>query len=211
MTLFIAFIVSNTIANLQSANLASGYKFLKDTASFDINQRLIEYSSTSTYRRALVVGGLNTILVAALGIAMATLLGFVAGVLRLSPNFLINRIVGIYIEVTRNVPVLLQIIFWWVILLALPKVRESLKIGDTIFLNNSGISTPAPVFLEGFSFVLIALAIGLLGTFVIARWSRSRQAATGQTFPVGWTGLTLIVGLPLVTFFAAGQPLESLP
>jgi general L-amino acid transport system permease protein len=208
LLLFIAFIVSNTISNLQSAGLAAGYGFLDDTASFDINQRLIAYASTSTYGRAIVVGGLNTTLVAALGIVTATIIGFTAGVLRLSNNFLISRLVTVYVEFTRNVPVLLQIIFWWVILLTLPKVRDSLHIGDSIFLNNSGISAPAPVFLAGWGFVLIAIALGLAGTFAVARWARARQAATGQTFPVGAAGLALIFGLPIIVFFAAGQPLD---
>lgn len=208
LALFVAFIVSNTIANLQSAGLAAGYGFLDDTASFDINQRLIAYASTSTYGRAIVVGGLNTILVAVLGIITATIIGFTAGVLRLSNNFLISRLVAVYVEFTRNVPVLLQIIFWWIILLSLPKVRDSLSIGDSIFLNNSGISAPAPVFLEGWGFVLIAIAVGLAGTFVLARWARKRQEATGQTFPVGWAGVALILGLPVVVFFAAGQPVD---
>jgi general L-amino acid transport system permease protein len=208
LLLFIAFIVSNTISNLQSAGLAAGYGFLDDTASFDINQRLIAYASTSTYGRAIVVGGLNTILVAALGIVTATIIGFTAGVLRLSNNFLISRLVTVYVEFTRNVPVLLQIIFWWVILLTLPKVRDSLHIGDSIFLNNSGISAPAPVFLEGWGFILIAIAVGLAGTFAVAHWARARQAATGQTFPVGAAGLALIFGLPIIVFFAAGQPLD---
>jgi len=208
LALFVAFIVSNTIANLQSAGLAAGYGFLDDTASFDINQRLIEYASTSTYGRAIVVGGLNTILVAALGIVTATIIGFTAGVLRLSNNFLISRLVAVYVEFTRNVPVLLQIIFWWVILLALPKVRDSLSIGDSVFLNNSGISAPAPVFLEGWGYVLIAIAVGLAAAYGVARWARKRQEATGQTFPVATTGVALIVGLPVIVFFAAGQPLD---
>lgn len=208
LALFVAFIVSNTIANLQSAGLAAGYGFLDDTASFDINQRLIEYASTSTYGRAIVVGGLNTILVAALGIVTATIIGFTAGVLRLSNNFLISRLVAAYVEFTRNVPVLLQIIFWWVILLALPKVRDSLSIGDSVFLNNSGISAPAPVFLEGWGYILIAIAVGLAAAYGVARWARKRQEATGQTFPVATTGVALIVGLPVVVFFAAGQPLD---
>ena len=109
----VAFAVSNTIANLQRAGLASGYGFLFDTASFDINQRLIAYDSTSSYGRAFIVGGLNTILVAALGVVAATILGFVAGTLRLSRNYLVSRMVTVYIEFTRNVPLLLQIIFWW--------------------------------------------------------------------------------------------------
>ena len=208
LALLIAFVVSNTIANLQRAGLASGYGFLLDTASFDINQRLVEYSSTSTYGRAFIVGGANTVLVAAMGIAAATLIGFVAGVLRLSNNFLISRTAAVYVEFTRNVPVLLQIIFWWLIMLALPPVRDSLAIGDSVFLNNRGVRMPAPIFEEGSAIVLAAILAGIAGTFVVSRWARRRQDATGRPFPVGWTGLGLIVGLPLAVYFILGQPLD---
>ena len=207
LALVAAFIVSNTIANLQRAGLASGYGFLFDTASFDINQRLIPYDSTSTYGRALVVGGLNTILVAALGIVAATLIGFAAGVLRLSNNYLVSRIVGVYVEFTRNVPLLLQIIFWWVIMLALPKVRGSISIADTVYLNNRGVRMPSPVFEDGAGFILAAFAAGLAAAFLIARWAKARQERTGRTFPVGWTGLALVAGLPLAVYFLFGRPI----
>ena len=173
--IFIAFIVSNTIANLKTAGMASGYDFIYDTASFDINQRLIEYSSTSTYGRAIIVGGLNTIVVAIYGIFAATIIGFIAGILRLSKNFLISRLVTVYVEFIRNVPVLLQIIFWWVILLALPKVRQSLSIGDSIFLNNRGVRLPSPIFEDGSFFVLIAFVIGIILSLSIKIWSNKRQ------------------------------------
>ena len=206
--LVIAFIVSNTIANLQQRGLASGYGFLFDTAAFDINQRLIPYSSTSTYGRAFLVGGLNTVLVAALGIVAATAVGFVAGVLRLSSNFLISRIVTVYVEFTRNVPLLLQIIFWWVIMLALPRVRDTISIGGFAFLNNRGVRLPAPVLAGGAAFVLIALAAGVAAAVLLARWAKRRQDATGGKFPAGWAGVCLIVGLPLAAFFALGRPVS---
>ena len=208
LALFIAFIASNTIANLQRAGLASGYGFLFDTASFDINQRLIEYSSTSTYGRAFIVGGLNTILVAAMGIVTATVIGFLAGVLRLSNNYLISRMAAVYVECIRNVPVLLQIIFWWLILLALPRVRGSLSIGDSIFLNNRGVRIPAPIFEDGSAIVLAMIFAGVIGTVLVSRWARARQDATGRTFPVSWTGLGLVVGIPLIVYFIIGQPLD---
>ena len=208
LALFIAFIASNTIANLQRAGLASGYGFLFDTASFDINQRLIEYSSTSTYGRAFIVGGLNTILVAAMGVVTATVIGFLAGVLRLSNNYLISRMAAVYVECIRNVPVLLQIIFWWLILLALPRVRGSLSIGDSIFLNNRGLRIPAPIFEDGSAIVLAMIFAGVIGTVLVSRWARARQDATGRTFPVSWTGLGLVVGIPLIVYFIIGQPLD---
>ncbi len=207
LALVIAIIVVNTTENLRRAGLASGYGFLFDTAAFDINQRLIEYDSTSSYGRAFIVGGLNTILVAVLGIIAATGIGFVAGVLRLSNNYLISRIVAVYVEFTRNVPLLLQIIFWWVIMLALPRVRDSISIGETVFLNNRGIRIPSPVFENGSSIILLAIAGGLIGTIIVARWARARQHATGQRFPVGWVGLAAVVGLPLAVYFLLGRPI----
>ena len=207
LVLVVAFIVANTVANLERAGLASGYGFLTDTASFDINQRLIDYDSTSSYGRAFVVGALNTVLVAVLGIVAATVIGFVAGVLRLSRNYLVSRMVAVYVEFTRNVPLLLQIIFWWVILLALPRVRGSLSIGDTIFLNNRGVRMPSPVFEDGSLLVLVFLLAGLLATVLVKRWAGLRQDRTGRAFPVAWTGLGLIVGLPLLVYFALGRPI----
>ena len=207
LALAIAIIVVNTTENLRRAGLASGYGFLFDTAAFDINQRLIEYDSTSSYGRAFVVGGLNTILVAVLGIIAATGIGFVAGVLRLSNNYLISRIVAVYVEFTRNVPLLLQIIFWWIIMLALPRVRDSISIGETVFLNNRGIRIPSPIFESGSSIILLAIAGGLIGTIIVARWAKARQHATGQRFPVGWVGLAAVVGLPLAVYFLLGRPI----
>lgn len=204
----IAFITANTLANLQRAGLASGFGFLTDTAFFDINQKLIEYSSQSTFGRALVVGFLNTILVSAMGIVTATLIGFVAGVLRLSDNWLVGKVVTIYVEFTRNVPVLLQIIFWWATLTALPKVRDSLSLGDVAFLNNRGVRMPAPIMEAGMGWVIAAVFVGTVGAVLLARWARKRQEQTGQTFPSGWASLGLIIGLPLILFFALGQPLD---
>ena len=207
LALFIAFIVSNTIANLQRAGLASGFGFLSDQAFFDINQRLIEYSSTSTFGRALIVGLLNTVLVSAMGIVAATAIGFVAGILRLSPNFLLSRIVGAYVEITRNVPLLLQIIFWWVLLTGLPKVRDSLSIGDSLFLSNRGVRLPAPLFEPGFEWVAVAFLIGAVATVLVSQASKRRQNATGKRLPVFWAGLALIVGLPVLVYWFAGSPL----
>ncbi|MBO6784218.1 MAG: amino acid ABC transporter permease [Alphaproteobacteria bacterium] len=208
VALFVAFIVSNTIANLQNAGLASGYGFLDDTAFFDINQKLIDYSSQSTFGRALVVGFLNTILVSALGIITATLIGFIGGVLRLSDNWIVSRMVTAWVEFTRNVPVLLQIIFWWAILTGLPKVRDSIALGDAAFLNNRGLRMPAPILESGMEWVIAAFVIAVIAAIAVSRWARKRQEATGQTFPTGWTALGLIIGLPLVVYLILGQPLD---
>tara|TARA_R110002110_G_scaffold85816_2_gene223519 strand:+ start:107935 stop:109125 length:1191 start_codon:yes stop_codon:yes gene_type:complete len=208
VALVIAFITVNTLANLQRAGLASGFGFLTDTAFFDINQKLIDYSSQSTFGRALIVGFLNTILVSVMGIITATLIGFTAGVLRLSRNWIISRAVTAYVEFTRNVPVLLQIIFWWATLTALPKVRDSLSIGDAAYLNNRGVRLPAPILEAGMEWVFGAAIIGIVAAIILGRWARKRQEQTGQTFPSGWAGLGLIIGLPLIVYYILGQPLE---
>ena len=208
VALFIAFIVVNTKANLERAGLNAGYGFLFDTSAFDINQRLISYDSTNTYGRAFIVGGLNTVLVASMGIVATTIIGFVAGVLRLSRNYLVSRIVAVYVEFTRNVPLLLQIIFWWVILLALPRVRDSIQIAGAVYLNNRGVRMPAPVFEEGALVLLISVVVGVVATVLVARWAKAHQDATGHKFPVGWTGLGLVVGLPLALFFILGRPVS---
>ena len=202
------FVVLNTITNLREAGLSSGYGFLFDTANFDINQRLVDYASTSTYGQAFVVGALNTVLVAVMGIFAATVIGFVTGVLRLSNNYLISRIVATWVEFTRNVPVLLQIIFWWLIMLALPKVKDSISLGDAAFLNNRGVFLPSPIFEDGSAIVLAMILVGAVATFLVRRWAKRRQDETGRTFPVGWVGLGLIVGIPVVVYFAVGQPLD---
>ncbi|MCH8184297.1 MAG: amino acid ABC transporter permease, partial [Proteobacteria bacterium] len=208
LALFIAFIVSNTIANLQSRGMEPGFGFLTDQAFFDINQKLIEYSSTSTFGRALIVGLLNTLLVSALGVIAATVIGFSAGILRLSHNWLLSRLVTAYVELTRNVPVLLQIIFWWGILTGLPRVRESLSLGDAVILNNRGVRFPAPILEDGFGWVIMAFLAGIAATVVLVRWARRRQAETGETFPVFLVGLGLLILLPVAAYFILGQPLE---
>ncbi len=208
LALFFTFIIWNTATNLKHAGLASGYGFLQDAASFDINQRLIDYDSTSSYGRAFLVGGLNTVLVAVLGIAAATAIGFLVGLMRLSSNFLVGRIASLYVELTRNIPLLLQIIFWWVMILAMPRVRDSISVGDVLFLNNRGIRMPQPIFEDTFQFVLALIVAGSIGTFFLARWARKRHELTGQTFPVGWSAIGLIFGLPGLSMLILGPSIS---
>ncbi len=208
LALFAGFIIWNAAANLQRAGLASGYGFLQDTASFDINQRLIDYDSTSSYGRAFLVGGLNTVLVAVLGIVAATIIGLIVGLLRLSGNFLVSRMATVYVELVRNVPLLLQIIFWWVIILALPRVRDSLSVADIIFLNNRGIRMPEPVFQDAAIWMLWLAVAGGVGALCLARWARKRHELTGRTFPVGWSAVGLVFGPPALFMLFAGLPVD---
>jgi general L-amino acid transport system permease protein len=200
---------TNAINNLAKANIASGFGFWNNTAGFDISQTLIEYSTVSTYGRAFWVGLLNTLLVAAVGIVLATFLGFIVGVLRLSKNFLISRLAGGYVEIIRNLPLLLQLLFWYnAVLKALPELRDSLVIPGGAFLNNRGLFVPQPIATSGFTAVWISFFIGIIGSIVFRSWAKKRQEATGQQAPVFLVSLGLIIGLPLVVFFLMGMPLE---
>jgi general L-amino acid transport system permease protein len=202
--------VTNAIENLRRAKIASGFGFWDQTAGFDISQSLIDYSSsTSTYGRAFWVGLCNTLVVAGLGIVFATVLGFIIGIGRLSKNWLVSRLAGGYVELIRNLPVLLQLLFWYnAVLKALPDVRDSLVVGGGAFLNNRGLFVPQPIFHEGFGAVLAAFLVGIAGSIAFRIWARRRQERTGQQAPVLWVALGLIVGLPLVVFVLAGSPIE---
>src|SRR5881396_2498124 len=157
--------VANAIENLRRAKIASGFGFWNYPAGFDISQSLIEYSSTSTYGRAFWVGLCNTLLVAGLGIVFATIVGFVVGIARLSKNWLVSRLAGGYVELIRNMPLLLQLLFWYnAVLKALPDVRDSVVIGGAAFLNNRGLFVPQPVFHEGFGAVLATFLAGVVGS-----------------------------------------------
>jgi len=198
----------NAIDNLARAHIASGFGFWNDTAGFDISQTLIEYSARgSTYGRAFWVGLLNTLLVAGLGIIFATILGFVIGISRLSGNWLLAKAAGGYVETIRNLPLLLQLLFWYnAVLKALPDMRESIAIGGA-FLNNRGLYLPEPIRKDGFGAVEIALLAGIAGALAFYIWARKRQERSGEQAPVLWLALALVVGLPLAVFALTGFPL----
>jgi general L-amino acid transport system permease protein len=200
---------SNAVENLARAHIASGFGFWNNTAGFDISQTLIEYSSRgSTYGRAFWVGLLNTLLVAGVGIIFATILGFVVGISRLSRNWLLAKVAGGYVEIIRNLPLLLQLLFWYnAVLKALPDIRDSIAVGGGLFLNNRGLFLPQPIFQSGFGAVEIALLAGILGAFAFYVWARKRQEQTGQQAPVLSVALALVVGLPLAVFAISGFPL----
>ena len=204
---FIYWIVGNTADNLRRANIASGFGFLNGRAGFDLGQSLIPYSSDSTFLRAIIVGLLNTLLIAVTGIVTATIVGFLVGVGRLSGNWLISAICTIYVEVFRNIPPLLVIFFWYVgVLAVLPGPRDSVELPLGGFINNRGFYMPKVVPEPGFWLVPAAFVVALIAAFVLAWWARRRQMATGQIFPVIRTALALIVGLPILAFLAMGSP-----
>src|SRR5262249_12958695 len=201
-------LIDNTAANLRKQNIASGFGFVDRTAGFDISQTLIDYNSSMTYGRAFLVGLVNTLVVAGLGIVAATVLGFVIGIARLSHNWLIARLATVYVEVIRNVPLLLQLFFWYfAVLKALPPPRQSLALPGGGFLNVRGLYLPAPILEPGFEFVAATILLGIVAAAAVYAWARRRQNVTGQQFPVLWTSLALIVGVPLLTHLMLGSPM----
>jgi len=201
--------IVNVTQNLARAHIASGFGFWNNTAGFDISQTLIAYSaSTSTFGRAFWVGLLNTLLVAAIGIVLATLLGFIVGVARLSRNWLLARLAGGYVELVRNVPLLLQLLFWYnAVLKSLPLLRGSMTFPGGAILNNRGLFLPRPEFGPYFTAVLIALLAGIVAAIGLHHFARRRRERTGEEIPIAGPAMALIVGLPLLVFMLAGSPL----
>ena len=209
LLLVVAWIVSNTIQNLENLGIETGYEFLGHPASYDINQRLIEYSSRSTHARAALVGLLNTVLVAVTGIVFATLIGFITGVLRLSRNWLVAKLMAAYIEFTRNVPVLLQILLWYgIVVHVLPHPRNAIEVFDGAFLSKRGLYLPRPFFEDAAWWIPAALVMALGATFWFAAHAKRVQERTGKIYPVLSVGAALLVGLPVIAFFAAGFPIR---
>jgi general L-amino acid transport system permease protein len=201
-------VVNNVADNLRRQNIASGFEFLGRTSGFDVSQTLIEYSHASTYGRAFWVGLLNTLLVAGLGIAFATVLGFIVGIGRLSSNWLIAKLAAAYVEIVRNLPLLLQLFFWYfAVLKNLPAPRQSHALPGGAFLNVRGLYLPAPVPQPGFGAVAAALMLGIAAAVFLVVWARRRQVLTGRRPPVLWPSLLAIFALPIAVFLASGMPL----
>jgi general L-amino acid transport system permease protein len=199
----------NAKANLDAQKITSGFGFLDNTAGFGINQSLIPYNEADTYARVFFVGLLNTLLVAAIGIVLATILGFVVGLARLSRNWLVARLAGGYVELIRNLPLLFQLLFWYLAVLGtLPGPRQSISLFGEIFLNNRGMIVPAPVAGEGTGAVMAVFALSVIATVALRVWAKRRQMRTGRQFPLFWAGLALVAGPPLVALVALGFPIR---
>ncbi len=199
--------VSNTVHNLQKQNIASGFGFWDNTAGFDISQTIINYNATSTYGQAFWVGLLNTLLVSVIGIVLATIVGFSVGIARLSNNWLVARLATVYIEVARNVPLLLQLFVWYfAVLKNLPGPRDSIQLPGGSVLNVRGLSFPAPVPQSGAGFVLVAAIVGLVVTIALNVWASRRQRATGQPFNRLWPSLGILFGFPILAAALMGFP-----
>jgi general L-amino acid transport system permease protein len=208
-------LVDNTVTNLAERGKSVGFGFLTATSGFQISDTLgtwvMDYSvGDSTYLDVYFIGIINTFLVAILGIVGATFLGFTIGIMRLSRNFIIRSFATVYIELLRNLPLLLQLFFWYfAVLRALPSKREKIDIiPDFISVNITGLYLPAPVVESGFIYSVIALGVAVFMTLIMKRWAEKRQSETGQRFPIFWTGCSIILLLPLAIFVMTGSPME---
>ncbi len=194
--------------NMARQNIPLSFDFLSQTAGFEINQTLVPYSAVSSYGQAFLVGLLNTCLVSALGIVFATIIGFIIAILRLSQNWIVSRLATVYVELFRNIPLLLQLVFWYnVVLKSLPPPRQSLSVFGLAFLNTRGIIIPRPIFADGAGLVGIAFLIGLVAAFGYNAFAKRRQAATGQQSAVLFVALGLVIGLPVLAYFVFGMPI----
>ncbi|MEZ5838204.1 MAG: ABC transporter permease subunit [Geminicoccaceae bacterium] len=217
--LMIAWLVDNTIRNLSDLGKDFSFAFLWQPSGYDINQHLIDYTSRSTNARAALVGILNTLLVAVMGCVTATVIGVFAGVLRLSRNWLVAKLMTVYIETFRNVPVLI-----WILIISaavnefLPSPRDfrlnaegvanaAPYLNGALVMTNRGFYTAAPVFHDGSGVVVIGLLAAIVLAILFGTWARKRQEATGEILPSGWIRLGIIVGIPLVLYFIMGMPI----
>src|SRR6266436_3287568 len=202
-------IVANVRANLNNQHITAGFGFLKNTAGFDVSQNLISYSGSDTYTRVFLVGLLNTLLVSLIGIFFATLIGFLVALGRLSPNWLLSRISGGYVEGVRNLPPLFQILFWYLaVLAALPNPRQSISVFDSFFLSNRGLVIPKPIGNPGFEPFVIAVVIAIVAAIGLWRYSRRALFESGRVVKVWPYALGLLIGLPLLTALIFGAPVS---
>ena len=207
---FLAFwIVDTSATNLEKLGIKTGLDFLSTEAGFAISQTLIPFSSTSTYGDAIVVCILNTILLSVAAIFLSTILGFFIAISKLSDNWLLNQVASIYVEIFRNIPLLLQLFFWYfAVLKLLPNKRESISFADVAFLNIEGLVIPSPIFGNGSQYVLYAIIFGIFASVALRLWAKKRQKNTGQTFPVFWSIVGIVICLPVIVAAINGFPIS---
>src|SRR6266478_338203 len=202
-------IVANARMNLASQRITSGFGFLANTAGFDVSQNLIPYSGADTYTRVFLVGLLNTLLVSVIGIFFATLIGFLVALGRLSPNWLLSRISGGYVEGVRNLPPLFQILFWYLaVLAALPNPRQSISVFDSVFLSNRGLVIPKPIGNPGFEPFVFVVVIAVVGSLLLQRYARKQLFDHGRMIRIWPYVLGMLVGLPLLSSLVFGAPVK---
>ena len=206
---FIIYIlVQQTAYNLDKRGISSGFDFLNMSAGYDISIHLISFTSEDTHLRAYFVGLLNTLLIAICGCFLATILGFLVGIIRLSSNWLFKNIAYVYVEFTRNVPVLLQIILYYSILLHLPQIKQAIVLLDNFYLTNRGFFMPSPVPKEGFGIVIASLIFAIIASYFLKKYLKKRQETTGRQYPIFLMNSTLIIFIPIFFYYITGMPIE---
>jgi general L-amino acid transport system permease protein len=200
-------IVANARLNLETQHITSGFGFLKNTAGFDVSQNLISYSGSDPYTRVFLIGLLNTLLVSVIGIFFATVIGFVVALCRLSPNWLLSRIGGAYVEGVRNIPVLFQILFWYLaVLAALPGPRQSISLFGSFFLSNRGLIVPKPVGEPGLQPFALALLAAVVASLILHRYARRQLFEKGRSITIWPYVAGMLIGLPLLASLVFGIP-----
>lgn len=201
------YLTSNTLVNLEKQKIATGFGFLQRESAFEIGESPIPYSAADTYARALVVGALNTLKVAFIGIILTLILGAFVGIARMSSNWLVSKLASGYIEVMQDIPILLQLFFWYSIFYeTLPLPRQALNPINGLFMCNRGVVFAVPEAHPAHLYMLIAAALGCVLIYFLRRWAKSRQAITGKAFPVFRVSVMILICFPLVTWIGFGAP-----
>ncbi len=201
------YLISNTLTNVEKQSIATGFGFLQKEAAFEIGESPLRYSAADTYGRALVVGFLNTLIVSFVGIVITVILGTLVGIARLSSNWLVSKLAAGYIEVLQDIPVLLQLFFWYAFFYnVLPSPRQALNPILGVFLSNRGLVFAVPEAHPVYTYMGIAVVVASVAIYFLRRWARERQARTGQPFPTFRVSLALVIGLPLLTWAVGGAP-----
>ncbi len=202
---FLWYIGSNTMHNIEQRGIKTGFEFLDSTAGFGIDETPIAYTETDTHGRVFLVGLSNTLIIGFVGIIFSTILGLIIGVLRLSNNWLIRKMAATYIDIFRNIPILLQILFWYnVVLKSLPVPKKSLEFAGDIFLNNRGLYFPQPDLNSTTISILVSLGIAIISIIFLNRWANKKQENTGEDFPVFITGICMLIVFPILAYFIGG-------
>ncbi len=208
--LFILYIAQNTAHNIEQRGIKTGFDFLNATAGFDITESPIPFTPQSSHWDVYKVGLLNTLIVSFWGIVLSTLLGLIIGVWRLSSNWLINRIATAYVETFRNIPVLLQILFWYnVVLATLPSTRQSINIADTFFINNRGLFMPDFNFQNGAWIIALAVIVAVILVIWLKKWADKKQEQTGEQTPIFLYSVIILIAFPILAYFIAGKPITA--
>ena len=203
------YLVSNTLINLERQSIATGFSFLNKESSFEIGESLIPYSAASSYGRALIVGALNTLKVAFIGVVITLILGAIVGVARLSTNWLVAKIASTYIEVMQNIPILLQLFFWYSLFYeSFPSPRQALNPISGLFLCNRGVIFAVPESHPAHKYMLLALIVACIGVYLFRRWAKKLQDTTGRALPIFRISVSAIIGLPLLAWLAFGAPMK---